>query len=62
MSMQRTKWLVAAFPGIFLFTWMTLVAFQTRKIDDNALKRAEKGTEWLTYGQGYSEQRHTTMR
>ena len=37
------------------------VSFQTRRIDDGALKRAEKGTEWLTYGQGYFEQRHTSM-
>jgi PQQ-dependent dehydrogenase (methanol/ethanol family) len=54
------KWLLLAAPGIFLVSWIAL-SFQTRKIDDGALKRAEKGTEWLTYGQGYSEQRHTTM-
>jgi glucose dehydrogenase len=35
---------------------------QTRKIDDNALKNAGKNAgEWLTYGQSYSEQRHSTM-
>jgi quinohemoprotein ethanol dehydrogenase len=60
MSTQRMKWLLLAAPGIFLVSWIAL-SFQTRKIDDGALKRAEKGTEWMTYGQGYSEQRHTTM-
>jgi PQQ-dependent dehydrogenase (methanol/ethanol family) len=54
------KWLLLAAPGIFLVSWIAL-SFQTRKIDDSALKRAEKGTEWMTYGQGYFEQRHTTM-
>src|SRR4029434_3942968 len=56
----QMKWLLVGVPGIVLFTWISL-ALQTRKIDDNALKNAAKGTEWLTYGQGYSEQRHSTL-
>src|SRR5262245_37342782 len=60
MSAQRMKWMLLAAPGIFLVSWIAL-SFQTPKIDDGALKRAEKGTEWLTYGQGYYEQRHTSM-
>ena len=46
--------------GIFLVTWVAL-ALQTRRIDDNALKNAAKGTEWLTYGQSQSEQRHSIL-
>lgn len=38
------------------------VAWQTRRVDDNALKSAAKNTEWLTYGQGYSEQRYSTLK
>ena len=60
MSAQRTKWLLLAASGILLVSCIAL-SFQTRKIDDGALKRAEKGTEWLTYGQGYFEQRHSSM-
>jgi PQQ-dependent dehydrogenase (methanol/ethanol family) len=37
------------------------LALQTRKVDDNALKNAAQGGEWLTYGQSYSEQRHSTL-
>src|SRR5262249_59371565 len=39
-----------------------LAARQTRRVDSNALKNAEKGTEWLTYGQSYSEQRYSTLK
>jgi len=60
MTVQRMKWLLLGAPGIILVAWMTL-ALQNRKVDDNALKNAAKGTEWLTYGQSYSEQRHSTM-
>ena len=60
MTVQRTKWLLLGIPGIVLTTWMSL-ALQTRKVDDNALKNAPKGTEWLSHGMGWSEQRYTTM-
>ena len=60
MTVQRMKWLLLGVPGIVLMTWMTL-ALQTRKVDDNALKNAAKGGEWLTYGQSWSEQRHSTL-
>src|SRR5688572_3578005 len=56
----RLMWLLVGILGIFLVTWVSL-ALQTRKIDDNALKNAAKGTEWLTYGQSHSEQRHSTL-
>jgi len=54
------KWILIGVPGIFLVTWISL-ALQTRKVDDNALKNAGKGTEWLTYGQSQSEQRYSTL-
>src|SRR4030095_7128638 len=60
MTVRRVKRLLIGVPGIFLVTWMGL-ALQTRKIDDNALKNASKGTEWLSYGQSWSEQRHSTL-
>ncbi|HET9217368.1 MAG TPA: PQQ-dependent dehydrogenase, methanol/ethanol family [Terriglobia bacterium] len=60
MTVQRTKWLILGVPGVILMTWMTL-ALQTRTINDNALRNAPKGSEWLTYGQSWSEQRHSTL-
>src|SRR5215471_14350073 len=60
MTVQRTKWLLLGVPGIVLMTWMTL-ALQTRRVDDSALKNAAKGGEWLSYGQSWTEQRHSTL-
>ena len=62
MTQQRMKWLLLGVPGIVLFTWMTLaVPQQASKIDDNALKNAAKGTEWLNHGMSMSDQRYSTM-
>jgi quinohemoprotein ethanol dehydrogenase len=56
------KWLLMGVAGIVLFTWVTVaVQQQVKKIDDKALKDAPKGTEWLSYGMGHSEQRYSTM-
>lgn len=58
------KWLLLGVPGIVLFTMMTIALqnqTQTKKVDDNALKNAPKGTEWLSHGMGWSEQRYSTM-
>ncbi|HEX4998690.1 MAG TPA: PQQ-dependent dehydrogenase, methanol/ethanol family [Terriglobia bacterium] len=52
------KWLLFAVPMIIL---TTTLAFQTQRVDYNALKSAAKGSEWLTYGQGYYEQRYSTL-
>ena len=60
MTLQRMKWVLLGVPGIILMTWMSL-ALQTRKVDDNALKNAAKSGEWLTYGQSWTEQRHSTL-
>src|SRR4029077_11270389 len=46
--------------GILLATWVAL-ALQTRRIDDNALKNAAKGTEWLTCGQSPTQQRYSIL-
>lgn len=60
MTQQRVKLLILAIPGVILTTWITL-ALQTRRIDDNALRNAARGTEWLSYGMSYSEQRYSTL-
>jgi PQQ-dependent dehydrogenase (methanol/ethanol family) len=56
------KWLLLGVPGIVFITW-TALAFQqqVKKIDDKALKTAERGTEWLTNGMNWGEQRYSTM-
>jgi len=61
MTLKRMKWLFLGIPGIVLFTWMAM-AWQTKKVDDNALKNAPKGTEWLSHGMGWSEQRYSTLK
>jgi quinohemoprotein ethanol dehydrogenase len=60
VNLQGMRVLVVGVSGILLVTWAAL-AVQTRRIDDNALKNAAKGTEWLTYGQSHSEQRHSIL-
>ena len=62
MTLKRMRWLLAGVAAIVLFTWVTVaVQQQVKKIDDKALKDAPKGTEWLSYGMGWSEQRYSTM-
>jgi len=56
----QPKWLLPGVVGILLTTWIA-VGLQTRKVDDNALKNAAKGTEWLNYGMGQNEQRFSTL-
>jgi len=54
--------IVLGLPVIVLFTWTTLaVGQQVKKIDDKALKTAGKGTEWLSNGMDWGEQRYSTM-
>ena len=58
----KLKWCLLAITGTLLTTWIAVgLQQQTRKVDDNALKNAPKGTEWLSYGMGWSEQRYSTM-
>jgi len=51
------------FLAVVAISLSSLIAFalQTKKVDDNALKNAPKGTEWLSYGMGWSEERYSTM-
>src|SRR5688572_1010663 len=62
MATQRMKWLLSGVSGIVLFTCMAM-AFQqpARRINDKALKDAGKGTEWLSRGMDWGEQRYSTM-
>jgi PQQ-dependent dehydrogenase (methanol/ethanol family) len=53
------SWIIPAVLGT-LVSGLAAVAFQTPRIDDKALKNAAKGTEWLSYGMDYSEQRYST--
>src|SRR5580700_11200668 len=62
MTAQRMKWLLLGISGIVFLTWTTLaVQQQVKKIDDKALKTAGKGTEWLSNGMNWAEQRYSTM-
>ena len=62
MKRQRMKWLVFAMSAIMLSTWAALaLQTQVRRVDDNALRGAVKGTEWLSYSMGWSEQRYSPM-
>src|SRR5215831_4441767 len=62
MTAPRMKWLLLGVSGIVFFTWTALAAQQqVKRIDDEALKTAGKGTEWLTNGMNWGEQRYSTM-
>jgi PQQ-dependent dehydrogenase (methanol/ethanol family) len=62
VTFQRAACLFAGFSGIVLFTWTTLaIGQQIQKIDDNVLKEAGKGTEWLSNGMDWGEQRYSPM-
>jgi len=61
MHLSRTKWLLMPV-AVLVFVTGILAARQTRRVDSNALKNADKGAEWLTYGHSYSEQRYSTLK
>jgi glucose dehydrogenase len=63
MTFGRMKWLLAGFPAaMVLLAWTTPAAGQqVKRIDDKALKAAGKGTEWLSNGMNWDEQRYSTM-
>ena len=61
MTPKRMAWLCAGFPVLLLFAGATLApGQQVKKIDDKALKAAGKGTEWLSNGMDWGEQRYST--
>ena len=47
--------------AVFVLTTGLVAALQTRRVDQNALKNADKGNEWLTYGRTFSEQRYSPL-
>jgi quinohemoprotein ethanol dehydrogenase len=59
MKTKRAHWLLVG-AGVSLSALIGF-AFQTQRVDYNALKNASKGSEWLTVGQGLSEQRHSAL-
>src|SRR5215468_7633640 len=61
MHLSRLKWLLMPLAAIVFMT-ATVAAWQTKRVDKNALKNADKSTEWLTYGHSYSEQRYSTLK
>src|SRR4030095_1860983 len=62
VAAQRMKKLLIGVSAIVFLTWTTLaVQQQVKKIDDKTLKSADKGTEWLSNGMNWGEQRYSTM-
>jgi quinohemoprotein ethanol dehydrogenase len=61
MQISRLKWRLMPLAAMVFVTGM-ITARQTRRVDDGALKNAEKGTEWVTYGHTYSEQRYSPLK
>src|SRR5262245_23032378 len=58
MTKHRVKWMIPAILGT-LISAVAVLALQTPRVDDKALKKAANGTEWLSYGMDYSEQRYS---
>src|SRR5215813_4357135 len=61
MQISRLKWRLVPF-AVMVFVTGMITARQTRRVDDSALKNADKGTEWVTYGRTYSEQRYSPLK
>ena len=61
MQISRLKWLLMPLAAIVFITGI-MAARQTRRVDESALKNGEKGTEWVTYGHTYSEQRYSPLK
>jgi quinohemoprotein ethanol dehydrogenase len=61
MHVFRLKWLLMPLAALVCISGI-VVALQTRRVDQSALKAADKGGEWLTYGHTYSEQRYSTLK
>jgi len=61
MHFSQLKWLLMQLAAVILITG-TVAGWQARRVDQSALKNADRGTEWLTYGHTYSEQRYSTLK
>jgi quinohemoprotein ethanol dehydrogenase len=59
MRVSRLKWLLPAVAMVFMTG--VVASWQTRHVNDSALLNAGDGTEWLTYGHSYSEQRYSPL-
>src|SRR5688500_808004 len=60
MRVSRLKWLL---PGVAMVLMTGVVAgWQTNRVKDKDLQNAGKGTQWLTYGHSYSEQRYSLLK
>jgi quinohemoprotein ethanol dehydrogenase len=61
MSKHKITVLFLSLAGLFLATW--IVAGQTRRVDDAALRNAGRtGEEWLTYGSTPGETRYSPLK
>jgi len=61
-AVRAAPFALVGFLASFLMIWTTLaVAQQVKKIDDQILKTAGKGTEWTMNGMDWGEQRYSTM-
>jgi len=61
MRLSRLTRLLIPLAATVLITGV-VTGRQTRRVDQSALKNADKGTEWLTYGHTYSEQRYSALK
>jgi len=61
MHVPRLKRFLAPLAAI-LFVTAIITARQTQRVNSRALESADKGTEWLTYGHTYSEQRYSPLK
>lgn len=60
MQVSRLKWLLPAV-AMVLMTGV-LAGWQQSRVNYGELKNAGKGSEWLTYGHTYSEQRYSPLK
>jgi quinohemoprotein ethanol dehydrogenase len=58
---NKSRLLVLLIAGI-LGTSVLAVGLQSRRVDENALRNAGKGEEWLTYGLNYGETRYSPLK
>ena len=61
MQISRLKSLLMPLAAIVFITGI-IASRQARRVDESALKNADKGTDWVTYGHTYSEQRYSQLK
>ena len=60
MYISRLKWLLPAAAMVIMTT--VLAGWQKERVNYAELKKAGEGTEWLTYGHTFSEQRYSPLK